>query len=109
MSAENLNPLPPIRDVLTSYGITWQTATIHETKRGKLKPIVTGIPSALFWRRYKHGLRSHMTALGLSIKRHAKNQWEVICWPRTHSIPVLEELGFVLPEIAPKKNDENPF
>jgi hypothetical protein len=100
MSADSL------REILTGLGIQWQALTIHETKRGRFKPIVTGIPGSLFWHRYKHGLRSQMTAAGLTLRRLTKNNWEVICWPRPASIPILAELGFKMPEV---QNPGLPF
>lgn len=88
-----------LRDILTGSGIQWVGVSVHETKRGRHKPIVTGIPSSLFWRRYRHGLRSQMTDAGLTLRRLAKGQWEVICWPRRTSLPILEDLGFAIPEV----------
>ena len=108
MSALTLDP-SAVREVFTAGGIKWQAASVYETKRGKKKPIVTGIPSSLFWRRYKHGLRSQMNELGLSVRKLAKGQWEVICWPRAHSLPILADLGFVLPSVEVEADDENPF
>lgn len=89
-----------LREIFTASGIKWETVTTHTTKRGRTKPIVTGIPSALFWKRYKAGLRSQMTGVGLTIRRLAIGQWEVVCWPRRNTIPILEDLGFKIPEVA---------
>lgn len=96
-----------LREILTASGIHWETVTMHTTQRGREKPVVTGIPSVLFWKRYKAGLRSQMTAVGLTIRRLAKGQWEVICWPRANTIPILEELGFKIPE--PVAQTTQPF
>lgn len=93
-----------LRETLTATGITWQSVSTHTTQRGRIKPIVTGIPSTLFWHRYKHGLRSQMTLIGLSVRRLAKGQWEVICWPRAATIPILEDLGFKIPEVAAEES-----
>jgi hypothetical protein len=95
-----------LREILTACGIKWVGVSIHTTQRGRLKPVVTGIPSSLFWHRYKRGLRSQMTAAGLTLKRLAKGQWEVVCWPRDMSKPILADLGFTIPEV---EQPANPF
>jgi hypothetical protein len=34
--------------------VEWQGQSTYVTARGKAKDIVTGIPSPMFWRRWKH-------------------------------------------------------
>lgn len=96
-----------LREILTASGVQWVGVSQHTTQRGRVKPVVTGIPSSLFWRRYKTGLRSQMTSVGLTIRRLAKGQWEVICWPRSSTIPILEDMGFKIPVAA--QSEPLPF
>lgn len=98
-----------LREILTASGIAWECVSMHTTQRGREKPIVTGIPSVLFWKRYKAGLRSQMTEVGLTLRRLAKGQWEVVCWPRANTRPILEEMGFQIPEVGASKGEPLPF
>jgi hypothetical protein len=84
--------------------VEWQGLSTYETKRGKAKPIVTGLPSPMFWRRWKTHARE-IRAGFLSLRKlgawDAKNgQWEVIAWVNPETLPELTALGLVPVESA---------
>jgi hypothetical protein len=77
----------------TLAAVDWQGIETYRTKKGKSRLIRKGIPSRLFWRRWKaHGQELRQAGLSLAIagqstaysKRTGKtrkvNQWEVIAW-----------------------------
>lgn len=88
--------------------ISWQSASLYETSRGRFKPILRGIPGMLFWHHWKRksSFRSELKAAGISVKRIAKGQWEAILWPRKENALLVETIGLKLPEVP---SNENPF
>lgn len=94
---------------LTDLNITWQAGQLRETKRGKVKSVVTGIPGQAFWHRYKHRaeFRAGVHSLGITVSRIAKGQWEAICWVNRHNRSLFEPLGIEIPD-APTMA-EQPF
>ena len=88
--------------------ISWQSASLYETSRGRLKPVVRGIPGELFWHHWKKqsAFRDTLRAAGITVKRITKGQWEAILWPRKENALLIEKIGFALPEVP---SNENPF
>jgi len=100
MSAESIAELSRV--------IKWQAANLYETKRGKLKPVIRGIPGELFWHHWKKqsAFRDTLRAAGITVQRITKGQWEAILWLRKENAQLVETLGFALPEVPA---NENPF
>jgi hypothetical protein len=115
-------PTPePHRDALTPLATTatisdlrieWTAGGLRETRRGKIKPVVTGIPNSAFFHAYKHRpqFKATVRALGITLHRIAKNQWEAIAWINRHTLPAFAGLeGISIPD-APTISPENaPF
>ena len=106
-------PIDEVRD-LFARAVKWECVTTHTTTRGRVKTIATGVPEEIFWYRYKSaGLRAKMQDIGLTLKRHQKGKWEVICWVRPLTRVLLEELGLVFPATVesaePQTATSDPF
>lgn len=88
--------------------ISWQSASLYETSRGRMKPVLRGIPGELFWHHWKKNsaFRHSLRSAGITVKRIAKGQWEAILWPRKENAQLVELIGFALPVVP---TNENPF
>ena len=77
----------------TLASVDWQGIETYRTNKGKDRLVRKGIPSRLFWRRWKaHSVELRQAGLSLAIsgqstaysKRTGKtrkvNQWEVVAW-----------------------------
>jgi hypothetical protein len=77
----------------TLASVDWQGIETYTTRKGKSRMIRKGIPSRLFWRRWKaHGQELRQAGLSLAIsgqstaynrktgKTRTIKQWEVIAW-----------------------------
>jgi hypothetical protein len=77
----------------TLASVDWQGVETYRTKKGKSRLIRKGIPSKLFWRRWKaHAEELRKAGLSLAIagqstaynrktgKTKTIKQWEVIAW-----------------------------
>jgi hypothetical protein len=97
---------------LLDLGVKWLTAGTLTTKRGKVKPILGGEPTQLFWTRWKNQVeRLQITALGITLKKHSKGQWEVLLWVNRHTLPdaskVAETVGADIVALSVKCDEEN--
>lgn len=97
---------------LLDLGVKWLTAGTLTTKRGKVKPILGGEPTCLFWTRWKNcAHRKSMNGLGITLKKHAKGQWEVLLWVNRHTLPdackVAEAVGADIVALSVKCDEEN--
>jgi len=80
----------------TLASVDWQGVETYTTRKGKDRLVRKGIPSRLFWRRWKaHGQELRKAGLSLAIsgqstaysrktgKTRTIKQWEVIAWDLT--------------------------
>jgi len=72
---------------LSELNIDWQAARLAETKRGKIKAVLVGIPGPLFWHRFRNSAaRLDISRLGLTVKRVGPKQWEAWLWLNRHNL-----------------------
>ena len=80
--------------------VQWQSLNTRETKRGKVKHVVTGIPGPMFWKRYKAATgegKAAFKALNATLAKLDRGQWEVVMWLNRHNAEIAAQLGFALP------------
>lgn len=80
--------------------IKWEALSSRETKRGKVKHVVTGIPGPMFWKRYQAATgegKAAFKALNATLSKVAKGQWEVVLWLNRHNAEIAAQLGFAIP------------
>lgn len=80
--------------------VKWEALSSRETKRGKVKHVVTGIPGPMFWKRYKAATgegKAAFKALNATLAKVAKGQWEVVMWINRHNAEIAAQLGFAVP------------
>ena len=83
--------------------VEWQGPSKYFTTRGKEKDIVTGIPSAMFWRRWKRAGRE--IRAGYVTLRKLGAQWEVVLWLNRETMPEALARG-LLPSAEPERVPE---
>ena len=66
--------------------VEWVGPSKYVTARGKEKDIVTGIPSPMFWRRWKRAGRE-IRAGYVTLRKLGKAQWEVVLWLNRETLP----------------------
>jgi len=77
----------------TLASVDWQGIETYTTRKGKSRLVRKGIPSSLFWRRWKaHAEELRQAGLSLAISGHTTaysrrtgksrtiKQWEVVAW-----------------------------
>ena len=79
--------------------VDWQGLSKYITARGKEKAIITGIPSAMFWRRWKRAGRE-IRAGYVTLRKLGKAQWEVVLWLNRETLPEAIARG-LLPSAQP--------
>jgi len=79
--------------------VEWIGPSKYVTARGKEKDIVTGIPSAMFWRRWKRVGREIRQGY-VSLRKLGKAQWEVVLWINRETLPEALKRG-LLPSDQP--------
>lgn len=97
---------------LSELRIEWTSGALRETRRGKVKSVVTGIPSAAFFHAYKTRpqFKAAVRALGITLHRIAKNQWEAIAWINRHTLPAFATLpGISIPDAPAPDRELAPF
>lgn len=106
----------PIADAsfadLSELRIEWTSASLRETRRGKVKAVVTGIPGPAFFHAYKHRpqFKAQVRTLGITLHRIAKNQWEAIAWVNRHTLPAFAALeGITIPDVPEVPKELAPF
>lgn len=80
--------------------VKWEALSSRETKRGKVKHVVTGIPGPMFWKRYKAATgegKAAFKALNATLAKVEKGQWEVVMWLNRHNAEIAAQLGFAVP------------
>lgn len=80
--------------------VKWEALSSRETKRGKVKHVVTGIPGPMFWKRYKAATgegKAAFKALNATLAKLDKGQWEVVMWLNRHNAEIAAQLGFAMP------------
>lgn len=80
--------------------VKWEALSSRETKRGKVKHVVTGIPGPMFWKRYKAATgegKAAFKALNATLAKVDKRQWEVVMWINRHNAEIAAQLGFAVP------------
>jgi len=94
--------MQPITIQPSDLPVQWQGIAEHTTQRGRVKPVLTGIPGPLFWHHWKHHteLREKMRTAGIGLQKLAKSQWQVVIWINRHNRNLVETLGFTVPEVA---------
>lgn len=82
--------------------VTWQGISEHTTQRGRVKPVLTGIPGPLFWHHWKHRaeFRAQLKAATITVARLERNSWQVVLWINRTNENLVESLGFTLPAVA---------
>lgn len=104
------------QDLFELDRIDWQGLSVHTTRKGKAKPILTGSPRKTFWNLWKRS-KAELRAAGLDIRvagihestsrkkgqqgRKVK-QWEIVVWLNKGNRAVFDFKGLI-----PKTN--NPF
>lgn len=91
--------------------VEWVGPSKYVTARGKSKDIVTGIPSPMFWRRWKHRRREIRQGY-VSLRKLGKAQWEVVLWINRETLPEALARGLIPsaePERVPVQVGECPF
>ena len=79
--------------------VKWVCPSKYVTARGKEKDIISGIPSAMVWRRWKrvgHEIRDGY----VSLRKLGKAQWEVVLWLNRETLPEALKRG-LLPSDQP--------
>lgn len=118
MNTEATHPRPhtpagtPSPAALTDLRITWQAGTLRETRRGKIKAVITGIPGPAFFHAYTHRpqFKATVRAFGITLHRIAKNQWEAIAWINRHTLPIFATLeGITIPPAPVPDKETVPF
>src|SRR5690554_6397784 len=118
---------------LLSGLVEWQGAEMHESKRGKMKPVAKGIPGMRFkaaWRAHKAilmsagvrlAIRERKASIGQYVIRrgHSKavcrNQWEDVLWLNRHNWQAAVAAGIPVPELPEAESqktlsrDADPF
>lgn len=92
--------------------ITWQGVSEYTTQRGRVKAILTGIPGSRFWYSWKHHaeFREQLSKAQITIHRLERGKWEVCLWINHRNAHLVQDLGYTVPEIAPKPaKSEQPF
>ena len=79
--------------------VEWVGPSTYVTSRGKAKDIITGIPSAMFWRRWKRVGREIRDGY-VSLRKLGKAQWEVVLWLNRETLPEALKRG-LLPSAQP--------
>ena len=79
--------------------VEWVGPSKYVTARGKSKDIVTGIPSAMLWRRWKRSGREIRDGY-VSLRKLGKAQWEVVLWLNRETLPEAIARG-LLPSAPP--------
>lgn len=88
--------------------VTWQGISEVTTQRGRVKPVLTGIPGPLFWHHWKHRqeFRAQLRAAMVTLRKLESAQWEVVLWINRHNQTAVENLGFRVPDLAAKPAGE---
>tara|TARA_R110000868_G_scaffold184591_1_gene426217 strand:+ start:787 stop:1116 length:330 start_codon:yes stop_codon:yes gene_type:complete len=107
---------PIQKEKLSEIPVQWVGVSEHVTKRDRTKLVLTGIPGELFWRRFKNDgagqFRALMAECGVTVRRLAKAQWEVVLWINRHNQGAVEQIGFNVPqlaEVAIEPSNGNPY
>ena len=79
--------------------VEWVGPAKYVTARGKEKDIVTGLPSAMFWRRWKRSGRE-IRAGYVTLRKIGKAQWEAVLWINRETLPEAIRRG-LLPSEQP--------
>lgn len=89
--------------------VQWQGISEHTTQRGRVKPVLTGIPGERFWYSYKHhaDFREQLKAATITVQKIARANWQVVVWINARNSVLVEDIGFKIPASAPKT--EQPF
>ena len=74
--------------------VEWVGPSKYVTARGKEKDIVTGLPSAMFWRRWKRAGRE-IRAGYVTLRKLGKAQWEVVLWLNRETLPEALKRGLL--------------
>ena len=95
---------------LADVPVEWTGLSEHTTQRGRVKPVLTGIPGSRFWYSYKHHaeFRLQLRAAQIAPHRITKGQWSVVCWINRHNAHLVEALGFQVP-VTTKQTEPQPF
>lgn len=82
--------------------IAWQCISEHTTQRGRVKPVLTGIPGPLFWHHWKHQVefRAQLKEAMITLQKLEKNNWQCVLWINRHNSTLVESLGYSVPEVA---------
>jgi len=91
--------------------VQWQGVQEYTTQRGRVKPVLVGIPGSVFWHHWKHRpeFKQRLKEVMLSPQRVAKGQWQLVLWINARNRHLAESAGFVVPEIAAIETKSNPF
>lgn len=91
--------------------IEWQGISEYTTQRGRVKAILTGIPGALFWHHWKHepGFKQQLKDAQITVMRIDKGKWQAVLWINHRNAPLVEDLGYQVPDIAPQSKDADAF
>lgn len=86
---------------LQNIPCAWQTVAERETKRGRVKAVLIGIPGPLFWHRWRKtpGFKAEFKAANATLAKEGE-AWAVVVWVNRHNRPAVEGLGFTVPEVA---------
>lgn len=90
--------------------VEWQGISEHTTQRGRVKPILTGIPGPRFLYSWKHHaeFRDRLRSAQIAPQRIAKGQWQVVVWINGRNGHLVEALGFQVPTVT-KQTEPQPF
>lgn len=81
--------------------IEWQGVSEHTTQRGRVKPVLTGIPGPLFWHHWKHRpeYRPLLKSATITLQRLERNNWQIVLWINRTNAHLVESLGFTVPDV----------
>lgn len=91
--------------------IEWQGISEYTTQRGRIKAILTGIPGALFWHHWRHdaNFKQQLRDVQITVMRIDKGKWQAVLWINHRNAPLVEDLGYQVPDIAPQSKEPAPF
>jgi hypothetical protein len=101
--------------LLTSYGIEWNRAgSVYQTRRGKFKAVLAGIPGKLFWHARKHQADEMKAAMALAGAwlNCIDRKWEILIPVKPATIPAIaDSLGIEPQTLAVELPEEieNPY
>ena len=98
-------------DSLDLGPVAWQGVQEYTTQRGRVKPVLVGIPGPVFWHHWRGraDFKARLREAMITPQRVAKGQWQLVLWINSRNRHLAESLGFAVPDLQKEAKADAPF